>query len=39
MAKAYSLDLRKKTMQYLADYGNKSEAARVFNINRMTIAK
>lgn len=37
MAKAYSLDLRKKVIAFVAQCGSKREAARTFNIGEDTI--
>lgn len=37
MARAYSLDLRKKVMSYIAQGGSKREAAKLFEIGEDTI--
>jgi len=37
MARAYSLDLRKKVINFIAQGGEKREAGKVFNIGEDTI--
>ena len=37
MAKAYSLDLRKKVISFVSKGGSKREAARIFNLGEDTI--